>query len=125
MIISSWLKFSFSTKNQFHPTPVRVQREQFFCYQKISWRRQVNTLFSSSELALEYQKSGDMKKGHLAQETPVSKDAKRLSLDKSTLFAINYGGTKFGSESTNWMMKQKIILEVVPCRYKASVGVGP
>lgn len=71
-------------------------------------------VFSSNQLALDYQKSGDMNKACLAQETPVSKDAKRLSVDKSTCLQSGTGNLWFGFESTNWMMKQKIILEVVP-----------
>lgn len=71
-------------------------------------------IFSSNELALDYQKSGDINKACLVQETPVSKDAKRLSLEKSTCLQSGTGNLWFGFESTNWMMKQKIILEVVP-----------
>jgi tetratricopeptide (TPR) repeat protein len=71
-------------------------------------------VFSSNELASDYQKTGAMFKACLAQESPVSKDAKRLSLDKSACMQSGLGNLWFGFESTNWMMKQKIILEVVP-----------
>ena len=71
-------------------------------------------VFSSNELASDYQKTGEMNKACLSQDTPVSKDAKRLSIDNSTCLQSNTANLWFGFESTNWMMKQKIILEVVP-----------
>lgn len=71
-------------------------------------------VFSSNELASGYQKTGEMNNSCLAQDKPVSKDAKRLSIDKSSCLQSNAGNLWFGFESTNWMMKQKIILEVVP-----------
>jgi tetratricopeptide (TPR) repeat protein len=71
-------------------------------------------IFSSNELALAYQKSGKMDDACLAQETPLSKDAKRLSIDKSSCLNNTNGNLWFGFESSNWIMKQKIILEVVP-----------
>ncbi|PRZ20664.1 tetratricopeptide repeat protein [Flavobacterium granuli] len=71
-------------------------------------------VFSSSELALEYQKKAKKDKACLVQDTPVSKDAKRLSVDKSACLKPGIENLWFGFESTNWILKQKIILEVVP-----------
>lgn len=71
-------------------------------------------IFSSNELALNYQKSGKMDQACLAQETPLSKDAKRLSIDKSVCLNNATSNLWFAFESSNWIMKQKIILEVVP-----------
>jgi tetratricopeptide (TPR) repeat protein len=71
-------------------------------------------IFSSNELALSYQKSGKMDQACLAQETPLSKDAKRLSIDKSVCLNNATSNLWFAFESSNWIMKQKIILEVVP-----------
>jgi hypothetical protein len=71
-------------------------------------------IFSSNELALSYQKNGKMDQACLAQETPLSKDAKRLSIDKSPCLNNATINLWFGFESSNWIMKQKIILEVVP-----------
>lgn len=71
-------------------------------------------VFSSNELALAYQKSGKMDQACLAQETPLSKDAKRLSIDKSSCLKSATRNLWFGFESSNWIMKQKIVLEVVP-----------
>lgn len=71
-------------------------------------------IFSSNEGALAYQKNGKMEQACFAQEMPLSKDAKRLSIDKSLCLKNTSGSLWFGFESSNWVMKQKIILEVVP-----------
>ena len=71
-------------------------------------------IFASNEQALAYQKSGKINDACFAQETPLSKDAKRLSIDKSACLKNTTGNLWFGFESSNWIMKQKIILEVVP-----------
>jgi tetratricopeptide (TPR) repeat protein len=44
----------------------------------------------------------------------VSKDAKLLSIDKSLCVLPNSNAMWFGFESKNWIMNQKIVLEVVP-----------
>jgi tetratricopeptide (TPR) repeat protein len=71
-------------------------------------------VFSSAELAAKYKESGETDDACLVQDTPVSKDAKRLSTDKSACMKTNTGNLWFGFESKNWIMNQKIILEVVP-----------
>ena len=71
-------------------------------------------IFSSNETALEYQKEDKTDKACIVQDTPLSKDAKRLSIDKSTCLQSNTTNLWFGFKSANWIMKQKIILEVVP-----------
>ena len=71
-------------------------------------------VFTSNETALEYQKSGKTSEACLVQDTPLSKDAKRLSIDKSPCLKNINGNLWFGFESTNWIMKQKIIIEIVP-----------
>ncbi|UQD57170.1 M48 family metallopeptidase [Flavobacterium sp. K5-23] len=71
-------------------------------------------VFSSNELATAYKENGNSDKACVVQNTPVSKDAKRLSLDKSTCLQSNTSNLWFGFESTNWIMKQKIVIEVVP-----------
>ncbi|RTY91931.1 tetratricopeptide repeat protein [Flavobacterium bomense] len=71
-------------------------------------------VFSSDELAMQYKESGKTDDACLVQDTPVSKDAKRLSTEKSTCMRSNSGNLWFGFESKNWIMNQKIILEVVP-----------
>lgn len=71
-------------------------------------------VFSKADLASEYKKTGNTDEACLVQDTPVSKDAKRLSVDKSTCLQANSNAIWFGFESKNWIMNQKIILEVVP-----------
>jgi tetratricopeptide (TPR) repeat protein len=71
-------------------------------------------IFSSDKSASEYQKYGKTTNACLTQNTPLSKDAKRLTLDKTTCFSAESEAIWFGFESQNWIMKQKIVLEVVP-----------
>ena len=71
-------------------------------------------IFSNATFATEYQKYGKATKACFTQNTPVSKDAKRLTMDKSTCLLSDSENVWFGFESQNWIMKQKIVLEVVP-----------
>ncbi|WP_140485750.1 tetratricopeptide repeat protein [Flavobacterium sp. GSA192] len=71
-------------------------------------------IFSTKELAASYKSKGETANACLVQNTAVSKDAKRLSIDKSTCVKTNTVKLYFGFESSNWIMKQKIVLEVVP-----------
>ena len=69
-------------------------------------------IFNNKEIALDYKKDGNVDKACLYQNKPVNKDAKRLSIKSSTCFKS--GLMWFGFESKNWIMNQRIILEVVP-----------
>jgi len=71
-------------------------------------------VFNASALAAAYKDSGKTDKACLYQDSPVNKDAKRLSLGKSTCLQSNSENIWFGFESQNWVMKQKIVLEIVP-----------
>ena len=71
-------------------------------------------VFSSADLASKYKENGKTADACLVQDTPISKDAKLLSADKSACMKLNAGNLWFGFESKNWIMNQKIILEVVP-----------
>lgn len=71
-------------------------------------------VFSSADLTSKYKENGKTDDACLVQDTPVSKDAKRLSVEKSVCMQSNSGNLWFGFESKNWIMNQKIILEVVP-----------
>ncbi len=71
-------------------------------------------IFSNEVLASEYKESGKTTKACWSQNEAVSKDAKLLSLDKSSCLKLNTRNIWFGFESKNWIMNQKIILEVVP-----------
>jgi hypothetical protein len=79
-------------------------------------------IFSKSEAANNYVTTGNTEEACFIQDEPVSKDAKRLSMDKSTFLKSN-NLLWFGFESKNWIMNQKIVLEVVPwVDYKLSRG---
>ena len=71
-------------------------------------------VFSKEDLATQYKDSGKTNESCIIQDTPVSKDAKRLSVDKMNCLNSNTTALWFGFESKNWIMNQKIILEVVP-----------
>lgn len=71
-------------------------------------------VFSAADLASKYKENGKTDDACLVQDTPVSKDAKRLSTERSTCMQSNSANLWFGFESKNWIMNQKIILEVVP-----------
>ena len=71
-------------------------------------------IFSNEALASQYQKSGETVKACYEQNVAVSKDAKLLSIDKSLCLLPNSNAMWFGFESKNWIMNQKIVLEVVP-----------
>jgi len=71
-------------------------------------------IFSSDKPATEYKDSGKTLESCLAQDEPVSKDAKRLSVGKSSCLSNENSSLWFGFESKNWFMNQKVILEVVP-----------
>lgn len=81
-------------------------------------------LFSSSEAALAYQKEGTTEPACFYQSEPINKDARRLSLESSA--CLKNKVIWFGFESKNWIMKQRIALEVVPwVDYKLSRGWTP
>ena len=71
-------------------------------------------LFTSNETAKKYITDGKTDKACYDQKDPLSKDAKRLSLDKSACLGQNVNTLWFGFHSKNWLLNQKIVLEVVP-----------
>ncbi len=71
-------------------------------------------IFSNEALAAEYKKNGTTTKACYEQNVTVSKDAKGLSADKSLCILPNANAMWFGFESKNWILNQKIVLEVVP-----------
>ena len=71
-------------------------------------------IFSNEASATEYKKNGITTKACYEQNLAVSKDAKRLSIDKSLCILPDANAMWFGFESKNWIMNQKIVLEVVP-----------
>lgn len=71
-------------------------------------------LFTSKENAKNYKDSGKTAQACFEQNQAISKDVKRLSVDKSSCLKANTTTIWFGFESKNWLMNQKIVLEVVP-----------
>jgi len=72
------------------------------------------SIFTTNEDAKKYVAEGKTDVACFVQSEPVSKDAKRLSLDKSSCLKQNTTTIWFGFESKNWILSQKIVLEVVP-----------
>ena len=70
-------------------------------------------VFTDESDALLFEKSGTVKNACVSQDEPVNKAAKLLS-EKSSCMATQPKELWFGFESDNWVMKQKIVLEVVP-----------
>lgn len=81
-------------------------------------------IFTKDEIAKKYQLTGNTSEACWKQEEPVSKDVKRLTVDNSScLFASKTNELWFGFESTNWIMNQKMVVEIVPwVNYKLSRG---
>lgn len=71
-------------------------------------------LFSSEENAKKYKDSGKVENSCFNQATPLSKEAKLLSIESSKCLKANAQNIWFAFESQNWLMKQKIVLEIVP-----------
>lgn len=71
-------------------------------------------LFTSNEDAKKYIIDGKTDKACVAQNEPLGKDAKRLSVDKSSCLKQDTNTIWFGFQSKNWFLNQKIVLEVVP-----------
>ena len=78
-------------------------------------------LFQEAASANLFLKEGKTDKACWEQKEKVNKDAKLIS--SSSLCLTNLPNLWFGFESQNWVMNQKIVLEVVPwVDYKASRG---
>jgi tetratricopeptide (TPR) repeat protein len=69
-------------------------------------------VFTNEKDALEYEKSSVMDNACVVQSEPINKEAKLLS-EKSKCLTGNQN-LWFVFESDNWIMKQKIVFEVVP-----------
>ena len=78
-------------------------------------------VFSDESLVLAYKEEGKTDKACYTQNNPINKDAKRLSMTSSSCLKSNR--LWFGFENKNWIMNQKIVLEIVPwVDYKLSRG---
>jgi len=69
-------------------------------------------IFTTKEKAFTYKKDGIAEKACLYQNNSINKDARRITIDGTTCFQNN--AMWFGFESKNWILNQKIVLEVVP-----------
>lgn len=70
-------------------------------------------VFTNENDALQYEKTGIAKNACVVQDEPVNKAAKLLT-EKSRCLPQNSQNLWFGFQSENWVMKEKIVLEVVP-----------
>jgi tetratricopeptide (TPR) repeat protein len=71
-------------------------------------------IFTNEKFANDYQKTGKPENACLFQNTPVNKEAKLLSVQKMSCLKPNTESVFFAFESKNWVMNQKIVLEIVP-----------
>ena len=71
-------------------------------------------IFTTADNALKYKETGKPEKACLYQDTPVNKEVKVLSAEKMACLNQNSTNLWFAFESNNWILKQKIVLEVVP-----------
>ncbi|TDD97966.1 tetratricopeptide repeat protein [Flavobacterium cellulosilyticum] len=71
-------------------------------------------IFSNETAATEYKKSGNTDKACYVQNEAVSKDAKVLSMEKYSCILSNSNTMWFGFESKNWIMNQKVVIEILP-----------
>jgi tetratricopeptide (TPR) repeat protein len=69
-------------------------------------------IFSNSDEAKNYKQSGSTKKACFAQKSPINKDARRLTVSSTSCLSTQT--IFFGFESANWVMDQRILVEVVP-----------
>lgn len=70
-------------------------------------------VFTTEADAINYERTGVSKNACIVQDEPVNKAANLLS-EKSKCMVPASGKLWFGFKSDNWVMKQKIVLEVVP-----------
>ncbi|WP_395057877.1 tetratricopeptide repeat protein [Flavobacterium sp.] len=71
-------------------------------------------IFSDNNKATDFTKTGNIKRSCLYQNNPINKEVKVISLNESTCLADDSKTIWFGFESKNWILGQKIILEIVP-----------
>lgn len=71
-------------------------------------------IFTTPENAAKYKETGKPEKACLFQDNPVNKEVKVLSADKMACLNPTSTNLWFAFESNNWILKQKIVVEVVP-----------
>jgi tetratricopeptide (TPR) repeat protein len=70
-------------------------------------------LFVNEGLSADFIKTDKLEKACIFQKNPISKDAKLVSM-KSTCLDEDTKNIWFAFKSENWLMSQKIVLEIVP-----------
>jgi len=82
-------------------------------------------IFASAEAAENYSKTGKTDNACFLQQTPINKEAKLLSSNSKCL-SPGIKNLYFAFESDNWVMNEKIVVEVVPwVSNKLSRGWNP
>lgn len=71
-------------------------------------------IFNDVLKTADFTKTGNVKTACLYQPNPVSKDAKVVSMGKSTCLSESIRNLWFAFENQNWIMNEKIVLEIVP-----------
>jgi hypothetical protein len=71
-------------------------------------------IFTTNALASAYKNNGKTDKACLIQNNAINKDAKVLSVDNSACLQPNTTNLWFAFLSKNWLLNQRIILEIVP-----------
>jgi hypothetical protein len=80
-------------------------------------------IFSEAKEADLFLTTAKNDKACLVQDTPINKEARLLKAKNSACFNSKTQNLYFAFESDNWVMKEKVILEVVPwVDNKASLG---
>lgn len=70
-------------------------------------------VFGTEYEAMNYEVSGETKTACVVQNNPINKEAKLVSTNSKCLYS-GITNMWFGFESDNWVLKEKIVLEVVP-----------
>ncbi|MFC4816671.1 MULTISPECIES: tetratricopeptide repeat protein [unclassified Flavobacterium] len=71
-------------------------------------------VFQEQQKAADFSVSGKFDNACVYQKNPVSKDAKLISLAKNTCLDDDVKTIWFAFKNENWMMNEKIVLEIVP-----------
>ena len=80
-------------------------------------------IYTSEKAGNQFLKDGKLETACYFSKEPINKDSKVISIKNTNCFE-NAPSIWFGFESKNWIMNQKIILEVVPLKHR-SITSGP
>jgi hypothetical protein len=71
-------------------------------------------IFSDATKSNDYSKTGNIKAACYFQNDKIGKDAKVISLEKNKCLNDDSATVWFGFENKNWLLGEKIVLEIVP-----------